>query len=261
MPALPTSLSRLTDTFALNSLFPSLPSQSVQFLSCASCILMTNLSFFNNHCNWWDPFPCNPSLLFTNVNYVSYGHWLLLSSFILYCSHVRFFSFLLNIFYDYTRFMRHAQAACSSTKDSSTTNIDDAWLHNNEVILPYTTPEDDSKATLETLLRFLNWIPLGYIFETTIIDLLLNRVRRSRCSEKHCHESDISRERSFNPFIIPTVFWWNSTIVTPFNIAYLQELVRHGPTEYPGARYVVLENGLTFGIINEQMLSFNTVGL
>ena len=32
------------------------------------------------------------------------------------------------------------------------------------------------KATLETRLRFLNWIPLGYIFETTIIDLLLNRV-------------------------------------------------------------------------------------
>lgn len=34
------------------------------------------------------------------------------------------------------------------------------------------------KATLETLLRFLNWIPLGYIFETTIIDLLLTRVSR-----------------------------------------------------------------------------------
>lgn len=32
------------------------------------------------------------------------------------------------------------------------------------------------KATLETLLRFLNWIPLGYIFETSIIDLLLTRV-------------------------------------------------------------------------------------
>ncbi|KAH8117543.1 CRM1 C terminal-domain-containing protein [Phellopilus nigrolimitatus] len=31
------------------------------------------------------------------------------------------------------------------------------------------------KATLETLLRFLNWIPLGYIFETSIIDLLLTR--------------------------------------------------------------------------------------
>lgn len=32
------------------------------------------------------------------------------------------------------------------------------------------------KATLETLLRFLNWIPLGYIFETKVIDLLLTRV-------------------------------------------------------------------------------------
>ncbi|EKM83052.1 hypothetical protein AGABI1DRAFT_111574 [Agaricus bisporus var. burnettii JB137-S8] len=31
------------------------------------------------------------------------------------------------------------------------------------------------KATLETLLRFLNWIPLGYIFETRVIDLLLTR--------------------------------------------------------------------------------------
>ena len=32
------------------------------------------------------------------------------------------------------------------------------------------------KATLETLLRFLNWIPLGFIFETTIIDVLIHRV-------------------------------------------------------------------------------------
>ncbi|WVQ95132.1 hypothetical protein IAU59_002226 [Kwoniella sp. CBS 9459] len=31
------------------------------------------------------------------------------------------------------------------------------------------------KATLETLLRFLNWIPLGYIFETQIIDFLVSR--------------------------------------------------------------------------------------
>ena len=28
-------------------------------------------------------------------------------------------------------------------------------------------------ATLETLLRFLNWIPLGYIFETTLIETLI----------------------------------------------------------------------------------------
>jgi exportin-1 len=31
------------------------------------------------------------------------------------------------------------------------------------------------KATLETLLRFLNWIPLGYIFETNLIDTLQSR--------------------------------------------------------------------------------------
>lgn len=31
------------------------------------------------------------------------------------------------------------------------------------------------KATLETLLRFLNWIPLGFIFETPIIDTLRGR--------------------------------------------------------------------------------------
>lgn len=33
------------------------------------------------------------------------------------------------------------------------------------------------KATLEAMLRFLNWIPLGYIFETPVIDHLISRVR------------------------------------------------------------------------------------
>lgn len=33
------------------------------------------------------------------------------------------------------------------------------------------------KATLNTLLRFLNWIPLGYIFETNIVENLRTRVR------------------------------------------------------------------------------------
>lgn len=31
------------------------------------------------------------------------------------------------------------------------------------------------KATLDTLLRFLNWIPLGYVFETPIINTLITR--------------------------------------------------------------------------------------
>lgn len=30
-------------------------------------------------------------------------------------------------------------------------------------------------ATLETLLRFMHWIPLGYIFETNLIDTLLSK--------------------------------------------------------------------------------------
>jgi len=32
------------------------------------------------------------------------------------------------------------------------------------------------KATLETLLRFLSWIPLGYVWETGLIDTLVGRV-------------------------------------------------------------------------------------
>lgn len=32
-------------------------------------------------------------------------------------------------------------------------------------------------ATLDTLLRFLNWIPLGYIFETDLIPMLVEKVR------------------------------------------------------------------------------------
>lgn len=31
--------------------------------------------------------------------------------------------------------------------------------------------------------------------------------------------------------------------VTPYNITYLQELVRNGPNEYPGAKYVIRDTG------------------
>jgi len=34
-------------------------------------------------------------------------------------------------------------------------------------------------ATLKTLLRFLNWIPLGYIFETNMIKTLIFKVRQT----------------------------------------------------------------------------------
>lgn len=42
-------------------------------------------------------------------------------------------------------------------------------------ILEKSTKASLIKATLETLLRFLNWIPLGFIFETNIIEVLRNR--------------------------------------------------------------------------------------
>ncbi len=43
-------------------------------------------------------------------------------------------------------------------------------------VLEKATKSSLIKATLDTLLRFLNWIPLGFIFETTVIDMLLSRV-------------------------------------------------------------------------------------
>lgn len=36
------------------------------------------------------------------------------------------------------------------------------------------------KATLETLLRFLSWIPLGYVWETGLIDTLVGRFLEAR---------------------------------------------------------------------------------
>jgi exportin-1 len=35
------------------------------------------------------------------------------------------------------------------------------------------------KVTLETLLKFLSWIPIGYIFETDLVTILCNKVNAS----------------------------------------------------------------------------------
>jgi DNA-directed RNA polymerase II subunit RPB1 len=43
--------------------------------------------------------------------------------------------------------------------------------------------------------------------------------------------------------ILTCGFSCRDAIVTPYNIVYLQELVRNGPTNYPGARYVVRDTG------------------
>lgn len=49
--------------------------------------------------------------------------------------------------------------------------------------------------------------------------------------------------------------------VTPYNITYLQELVRNGPNEYPGARYVVRDNGERIDLrYNKQASTFLQYG-
>lgn len=59
------------------------------------------------------------------------------------------------------------------------------------------------KASLETMLRFLNWIPLGYIFETSVIDHLIGRVS---CGE-------VQRGACMRTAVLSSCLWRWSTIV------------------------------------------------
>jgi exportin-1 len=67
------------------------------------------------------------------------------------------------------------QAKTKALKTSMCGEFSDIFNLCNEVLEKAVKPSL-IKATLETLLRFLNWIPLGYIFETSIIDYLVTRV-------------------------------------------------------------------------------------
>lgn len=49
-----------------------------------------------------------------------------------------------------------------------------------EIILTNSQKPSLIKATLETLLRFLNWIPIGYIFQTKMIENLIFKVRMTQ---------------------------------------------------------------------------------
>lgn len=67
------------------------------------------------------------------------------------------------------------QAKTKALKQSMCQEFSEIFNLCNEVLEKANKPSL-IKATLETLLRFLNWIPLGYIFETQIIDHLVSRV-------------------------------------------------------------------------------------
>lgn len=71
------------------------------------------------------------------------------------------------------------QAKTKALKQTMCGEFSDIFTLCNEVLEKANKPSL-IKATLETLLRFLNWIPLGYIFETQIIDFLVTRVSRTR---------------------------------------------------------------------------------
>ncbi|BEI79661.1 hypothetical protein CcaverHIS002_0101900 [Cutaneotrichosporon cavernicola] len=66
------------------------------------------------------------------------------------------------------------QAKTKQLKQTMCGEFSDIFTLCNEVLEKANKPSL-IKATLETLLRFLNWIPLGYIFETQIIDFLVTR--------------------------------------------------------------------------------------
>lgn len=51
------------------------------------------------------------------------------------------------------------------------------------------------KATLETLLRFVHWVPVEYIFETDLIPILRNKVNiEKKREEKECANTRIKEK-------------------------------------------------------------------
>ncbi|KAH9815389.1 CRM1 C terminal-domain-containing protein [Melampsora americana] len=71
------------------------------------------------------------------------------------------------------------QAKTKAMKNQLCNEFADVFQLCNEILEKATKPSLIS-ATLHTLLRFLNWIPLGYIFETSLIDHLINKYLEER---------------------------------------------------------------------------------
>lgn len=86
------------------------------------------------------------------------------------------------------------QAKTKALKQSMCAEFGDIFNLCNEVLEKANKPSL-IKATLETLLRFLYWIPLGYIFETQIIDFLVSRVSLTYTLETRLSPADITVPR------------------------------------------------------------------
>ena len=79
--------------------------------------------------------------------------------------------------------------------------------------------------------------------DTTIVSLVNHKGHEKPVKE--AFEQRLSEVGS-RSFLLRSVFNIKMLViylVTPYNIAYLQELVRNGPREYPGARFVIRDTG------------------
>lgn len=67
------------------------------------------------------------------------------------------------------------QAKASTLKSQMTSEFSEIYNLCREVLDKAVKPSL-IKATLETLLRFVDWVPVGYVFETDLIEVLRNKV-------------------------------------------------------------------------------------
>lgn len=67
------------------------------------------------------------------------------------------------------------QAKANTLKTQMTSEFSEIYNLCREVLDKAVKPSL-IKATLETLLRFVDWVPVGYVFETDLIEVLRNKV-------------------------------------------------------------------------------------
>ena len=105
------------------------------------------------------------------------------------------------------------------------------------------TKKELLEATLQTLLRFMSWIPLGYIFQTQLVELLVMKFFASpafRCDALHCLNEIACLETSGVPA--------HDRVLEQLFVGAMNVLVTHIP---PGAD---IRRGFTAGREEEKLL-------
>lgn len=105
------------------------------------------------------------------------------------------------------------------------------------------TKKELLEATLQTLLRFMSWIPLGYIFQTQLVELLVMKFFASpafRCDALHCLNEIACLETSGVPA--------HDRVLEQLFVGAMNVLVTHIP---PGAD---IRRGFSAGREEEKLL-------